>query len=94
MADFSRTEMEKLIELYYPPRLRLERIEGNAVVEFIAGPNGTVWANSVKVVSATHPALGDASVQVILRMHFNPAKVGDQNVPMLLQLPVTWKLSR
>ena len=94
ISDTSRREMGRLLDAAYPQSLRDAGTEGQAVVRFIVDPDGTVRRNSVEVRSATHPEFKDASVQVMLGMRFNPARVGDKKVPMLLELPLTWRIPR
>jgi TonB family protein len=63
-------------------------------MQFVVTEDGRVDPNSIKVVSSTHEQFGTASAKVLERAKFNPAKVGNRNVRMLLQLPIGWKLSR
>lgn len=94
ITDATRRELARLLERNYPPLLRDSGVEGQSVMQFVVTEDGRVDPNSIKVVSSTHEQFGTASAKVLERAKFNPAKVGNRNVRMLLQLPIGWKLSR
>ena len=46
---------------------------------------------SARVVEATHPLFEDATLRIIERMRFRPAKVLDQAVAVVVQIPIEWR---
>ena len=93
ISDASRRELERLLEGNYPPLLRDSGVEGRSIMQFVVMEDGRVDPNSIKVITSTHEQFGVASGMVLERARFNPARVGDRKVRMLLQLPITWKLN-
>jgi len=94
ISDASRRELARLLERNYPPLLRDSGVEGQAVMQFVVLEDGKVDPSSITAISTTHEQFGDASRKVLERARFNPARVGDRKVRMLLQLPIGWKLAR
>lgn len=76
----------------YPESLR--DTEGMAVVQFVVTAEGTVDPASLRVVSATHEAFGQASVKVAETLTFNPGRYRGEAVRARLELPMTWKPTR
>ena len=94
ISDAGRRELARLLERNYPPLLRDSGVEGQAIMQFVVMEDGRVDPASIKTVDATHEQFGEASRKVLERAKFNPARVGDRKVRMLLQLPIGWKLAR
>lgn len=88
------SEMERALQRAYPALLRDAGITGNAVLRFVIDDDGRVEPGSVSVVSASHDAFGEASVQVANKMRFRPAKVAGRNVRVLISMPIQWQLDR
>ncbi len=94
ITDATRRELQRLLERNYPPLLRDSGVQGQAVMQFVVMEDGRVDPSSIKTIDASHEQFGTASAKVLERAKFNPAKVGNRNVRMLLQLPIKWTLGR
>ncbi|MDQ3309094.1 MAG: energy transducer TonB [Gemmatimonadota bacterium] len=94
LSDSGRRDLGRLLERNYPPNLRDSGVTGQAVMQFVVDENGRVEGSTIKVISSTHDAFGDASRDVLRQARFTPARVGSRKVRMMLQLPITWAVSR
>jgi TonB family protein len=87
-------EVQGLLAEVYPPLLRDAGVTGQTLVKFVIDAGGRVVPASVLMVSTTHAAFAEASLAVVARMRFTPAMVEDREVPVLVQIPITWTLER
>ena len=71
----------------YPEMLRAQGVGGRAVVRFVVDTLGRVEPGSVELVSATHPAFGEAALRAVPSFRFRPAEAGGRRVRQLVQLP-------
>ncbi|MBA2571974.1 MAG: TonB family protein [Gemmatimonadetes bacterium] len=94
LSDSGRRDLARLLERNYPPSLRESGVTGQAVMQFVVDEEGRVEGSTIKVISSTHDAFGDASRDVLRQARFTPARVGSRKVRMMLQLPITWAVSR
>ncbi len=94
LSDSGRRDLARLLERNYPPSLRDSGVTGQAVMQFVVNEDGGVEGSTIKVISSTHDAFGDASRDVLRQARFTPARVGSRKVRMMLQLPITWAVSR
>jgi TonB family protein len=94
LSDSGRRDLARLLERNYPPNLRDSGVTGQAVMQFVVDEDGRVEGSTIKVISATHDAFGEASRDVLRQARFTPARVGSRKVRMMLQLPITWAVSR
>jgi len=78
----------------YPPALIARRIEGGAVFRFEVDSTGAVDMATVRVMSATHPLFARAVREVLPKMKFRPARIGDRTVRQLVDQPFSFKLVR
>jgi TonB family protein len=88
------SEVQDLLAEVYPPLLRDAGIAGQTLVKFVIDAQGRVVPASIVTVSTTHGAFAEASLEVVGRMRFTPARVEDREVPVLVQIPITWILER
>ncbi|HEU0013052.1 MAG TPA: TonB family protein [Longimicrobium sp.] len=88
-----RANLQSLLERYYPTILRNGRVEGRVDVEFVVNEDGRVRRGSAVIVSATHPAFGDATLRAVERMRFRPARIGGDPVPVRVTLPIVWSIA-
>jgi TonB family protein len=75
----------------YPFELRRAGVTGDAWVEFIVGPDGTVrdaWA-----ASATDPRFGSEAVKAVMAWKFKPGRKGGHPVSCRMQVPIQFRLS-
>ncbi len=82
----------KIARALYPSALRMQNIEGQAVIEFVVDSTGRV--RNAKVVSATHPAFGECALQSVSEWRFDPAlKNGRRVNTARVQVPVAFEIS-
>ena len=88
----NRRELPRIMERLYPTALRDNRIGGRVVVQFVVDTNGRVDPSSVQVMSSTVAELESPTREALEAFRFTPARKGDQNVRMLMQMPVVWQV--
>lgn len=84
-------EVSRLFTRFYPRMLADEGVAGRVILELIVEANGRVRPGSVRVISATNPQFSDATLRIVERFRFRPARVGDQAVPVMVIIPIDWK---
>jgi protein TonB len=84
-------EVSRLFERFYPRMLADQGVAGRVMLELIVEADGRVRPGSVRVVSATNPQFSDATMRIVERFRFRPARVGDQPVPVMVTIPIDWK---
>jgi periplasmic protein TonB len=85
------TETARMLQRNYPEIYAEAGVAGRTIVEVVVESNGRVRPGSARVVDASHPLFGDATLRIIERMRFRPAKVMDQPVAVLVQIPIDWR---
>jgi protein TonB len=84
-------EVSRLFERFYPRMLADQGVAGRVMLELIVEADGRVRPGSVRVVSATNPQFADATLRIVERFRFRPARVGDDAVPVMVTIPIDWK---
>lgn len=84
-------EVSRLFERFYPRVLADQGVAGRVMLELIVEADGRVRPGSVRVVSATNPQFSDATLRIVERFRFRPARVGEQAVPVMVTIPIDWK---
>jgi protein TonB len=77
----------------YPDALRVQGIEGWALVEFVVDTSGHVDQASVTVVATTDPLLGATSSDAVASSLFRPARVWGRAVRVRVLQPVNFKIA-
>ncbi|HEY0970163.1 MAG TPA: TonB family protein [Gemmatimonadales bacterium] len=72
----------------YPDSLWRAGVGGTALVEFVVGAGGEVEPASVRVVTATHPAFGEAARRALLDSVFQPAVLRGRGVRQVVHFPI------
>jgi protein TonB len=86
-------EVQELLRTMYPKALRDAGVQGTAQVAALLDTRGVV--RDVKLVRPSmYSDLDAATLAVVKRMRFTPAKQGNCPVPFFMSLPVTWSLER
>ncbi|MHB0949398.1 MAG: energy transducer TonB [Gemmatimonadaceae bacterium] len=80
-----------LIARAYPSALRAAGVGGMVQLAFIVDTAGKVEKNSVEVLVASAPALGQAARSVAERLDFMPGEVNGKAVRARVVLPLTFK---
>ncbi|HVU34814.1 MAG TPA: energy transducer TonB [Opitutaceae bacterium] len=76
----------------YPAALRKAGVTGEATVDFIVMPDGTVAQPTV--FAATDPRFGEAAVACVKRWKFKPAERDGHPVATRMQVPIMFTLHR
>jgi TonB family protein len=90
----NRSLAERLLRQNYPDLLRDAGVTGRTIVTMVIDADGRVEPGSVRVVESSHEAFSNPAVKVAERMRFRPAKLNRQAVPVLITLPIEWKIER
>jgi len=73
----------------YPEDLKARNISGSATLRFVVGRCGDV--DSVKIVSATAPAFGEAAANAAEQWLFTPAVQNHRSVEQTVEFPIEFK---
>jgi periplasmic protein TonB len=76
----------------YPDILRQAGVEGEALVSFVVDTSGRVDQATFKVIRTTHELFASAVKNVLPRMRFIPAELGDRKVRQLVQQPFSFAI--
>src|SRR3954471_2609035 len=76
----------------YPPKLRNERVQGQAIVLFVIDTLGRPDMSTFKVISTDHPLFADAAKTAVRNTRFTPAEKGGHKVKMIARQPFTFTL--
>lgn len=87
-------EIDRLVRRLYPSRLRDSGVTGEVALRFVIDAEGRVEPGSIEVVSASHPAFGEAARRAAERFRFTPASVGGRGVRVATTMPIRWTLER
>ena len=79
------------MEPVYPDSMLAFKVPGRVVVEFVVEDNGVVNAESVALVSSTHPDFYAAVRTALLASRFTPAKRGGKPVRQVMILPFDFR---
>jgi len=74
--------------IVYPPMLWRQRIEGEAVAEFVVDTLGRVDPKSLRIVSATHALFASAARAALPRARYAPAELEGRKVRQIVVVPV------
>jgi protein TonB len=74
----------------YPELARRAHVEGVVILEAIIGADGSV--HDVRVLRGTSPLLDPAALEAVRRWRYRPARIGDRNVAVFLNVVVTFAL--
>jgi TonB family protein len=83
-------EVQEALRDHYPPLLRDAGIGGTAMVWLFIDRAGAVQEVRLQR-SSGHEALDQGALRVAARMQFEPARNGDETVPVWVALPITFE---
>lgn len=89
VASMARTA--QLVQRSYPMKLKSAGIDGTVHIQFVIGADGKVESETIEVLVASVPALGDAAKQVAAKLEFQPGKVDEEAVRTRVMLPIVYK---
>lgn len=73
---------------HFPADLRAAGVSGEAVVDFVVGPDGRV--RGARSIRETHPAFGHAAVESVSQWVFTPGKKHGRVVWTHMQVPIVF----
>jgi protein TonB len=82
--------LARILERNYPSVLRDSRVNGRVIIELVVDENGVPVPGSARVIEASHPAFGEATLRVADRFRFRPAKINRTPVPVVVTIPIVW----
>lgn len=94
LPDMDRGALSRALERNYPAVLRDSRVNGRVLIELIVDEDGRVREGSARVVEASHPAFGEATLRAVERFRFRPAKMAGMPVPVRVTIPIQWTVPR
>ena len=77
----------------YPPELLQQRVEGQAIVQFVVDTSGRADPGSFAVVVSSHPGFTQSVREALPGMRFSPARIGPTKVRQLVELPFTFNIA-
>lgn len=77
----------------YPVDLLEQRVEGQAIVQFVVDTTGRADPASFVVVVSSHPGFTQSVRDALPGMRFNPARIGPAKVRQLVELPFTFNIA-
>jgi protein TonB len=85
-----RTGLTRILERNYPAMLRDSRVSGRVVIEMVVDEDGVPVPGSARVIGASHPAFGEATLRVADRFRFHPARINGNAVAVVVTIPIVW----
>lgn len=76
----------------YPEMLRVAGVSGRVLVQYVVDTLGRVESKSVRILDSTHELFTVAVKDVLPRMRFLPAEVGNRKVRMVVQQPFSFTI--
>lgn len=89
-----RPELVAFGRLVYPESLRLARVTGSVVLEFILDTLGHPEPDSYRIVSSPEPAMSAAAIRAAQEAQYRPARVGGRAVRVLVNQPINFTIPR
>lgn len=92
LPKFSSTgAAARLIQRSYPEAMKRAGINGTVQLEFVVDEKGKVEPNTVQVVAASIPALGEAAKSIADKIEFTPGTIKGEPVRARVLLPLVYK---
>lgn len=88
------SQVRSYMERNYPRSMQDAGIGGTVELQFVVEADGTVDGRTVKVLQASHQQFETVSRQVVERFRFRPGIYRDQEVRVLVRMPITWQPER
>jgi protein TonB len=77
----------------YPIQLRLARVEGRVLLQFVVDTQGNVEPGSVTVLQSAHRLFDAPARQAILSCRYRPGRFANRAVRVRVQAPVVFRLT-
>ena len=85
-------QARKAITRSYSARLKEAGLEGRVEVAFVVNPDGSVDAESVRVLRSPADDLSAAAVAAVARIKFQPGELDGTAVRCQVAMPISYKL--
>lgn len=89
----NRLEVQRALDIEYPPVLRDAGVGGTTLVHMYINAAGVV-GNALVAATSGHEQLDQAALRVAAAFEFKPAQNEGENVAVWLQVPITFQASR
>jgi periplasmic protein TonB len=93
-VDTVATRLPESAAPRYPAELLEQRVEGQAIVQFVVDTSGRADSGSFEVVVSSHPGFTQSVREALPGMRFAPARIGTTKVRQLVELPFTFKVAQ
>lgn len=84
--------MERFGPLTYPDGLRRAGITGRVVLQVVVGADGRPVEHTLSVVQAEYRDFVTVALKAVQSMHFEPGRIEQCDVPVLVRLPVDFNI--
>lgn len=91
-TDHQEPRVVHRVEPSYPEEARAARLQGEVVIELIADAEGLVQEARVTQGVEGAPMLAEAAVEAIRQWRFEPLRIDDRPVPMIVTISVRFRL--
>lgn len=88
----NRSDVARTLQRLYPSHLRDAGVGGRVVATFVIDANGRVESSSIRINSAPHPDLAEATRRALADLRFRPAQKGNRNVRQITTMPIVWQV--
>lgn len=92
-VDTVATRLPESAAPRYPTELLEQRVEGQAIVQFVVDTTGRADAASFAVIVSSHPGFTQSVREALPGMKFTPARIGTTKVRQLVELPFTFNIA-
>jgi len=90
----SQAVLAPLMELKYPVAQRKAGVEGEVIVQFVVGTDGTPDMATFEVLKSNQAAFTEAAQAALATAKFKPAMKDGRPVKQVVQLPFVFSLNR
>lgn len=92
-VDTVATRLPESAAPRYPAELLEQRVEGQAIVQFVVDTSGHADPASFAVIVSSHPGFTQSVRDALPGMRFSPARIGPTKVRQLVELPFTFNIA-
>ena len=77
----------------YPMQMRVARIEGRVLLQFVVDTLGRVEPASIQAIQSTHSLFETAARRVVTTCRYRPARTGNHPVRVRVQVPYDFRMN-
>ncbi|MDZ7630929.1 MAG: TonB family protein [Gemmatimonadaceae bacterium] len=89
----AQLDTARSVEPVYPASLRRKALDGEVQVELVVGSDGRPYPRSARVLNTTHKAFGEAVIDGLPLLTFEPARRNDQAVAQRIRMTIAFRAS-